>query len=112
MRELRHDFRAVYRLRYEDVPTAEAIDLIKTLPPGSMYVAATDPLRAWSESRHHAADVVDALSVVAWTLGAYDETVTEPPRVTRPRDVLARELERARRDRATATLEDGGWEEM
>lgn len=112
MRELRHDFRTTYHVRYEDVPTAEAIDLIGTLPQGSAYVAATDPLRAWDDSRHQTADVVDALSVVAWSLGAYDESVTEPPRVTRPRDVLRRERERIRKNRATAELESGCWEEM
>ena len=99
-------------MRYEDVGNAEAIDLIQTLPQGSLYVAATDPLRAWSAERHGVADVVDALSVVAWALGAYDPSVTEPPRVTRPRDLMERALAHERKEMARASIEHGEWEEL
>lgn len=96
-------------MSYDDVPTDEAIDLVRTLPPGSRYVAATDPLGSWPDERHRSADVVDALMVVAWALGAYK--ADEPPRVVRPRDAWAREVAAGRARAARAQVEDGDWEE-
>ena len=110
LRELRHDFRRYYHVPYDVVGTEEAVDLIETLPQGSRWAAATDPARAWSDERHLASDVVDAVNRVAWRLGTWE--ADEPPRVTRPRDVLerARALRRARA--ARERLESEGWEEM
>ena len=52
LRDLRHDFRAYYHVAYEDVPVAEAVDLIATLPDGSRVASALSPSRAWSPERH------------------------------------------------------------
>lgn len=72
---------------------------------------STDPLRSWSEDKHLFADVVDALYELTWALGAYDASTTEPPRVTRPRDVLAGAAMRVRSGMAKDAIEHGGWEE-
>ena len=112
MAELRHDFRRYYGCSYDDVQVEEKIDLIRMLPDGSRYVAGTDPERAWSEERHRFADVIDAISPVAWAL-AYDrEKVPEPPKVVRPKDMLARAEASRRAARARAELESGTWEEI
>ncbi len=78
-----------------------------------MWAAATNPVRSWGAERHRAADVLDAIAVVAWALGAYDrDKCPEPPRVVRPRDVEARRAARAKSKAARARLESGGWEEI
>ena len=112
LRELRHDFRHYYGCRYDDVPTDEAIDLIRSLPDGSRWVARTDPLRAWSAERHREADLLDAVSVLVWRFALDKETVPEPPKVVRPRDMAARMREAANNRRVRQELESGGWEEM
>lgn len=88
MRELRHDFRAYYHVAYDDVPPAEAVDLIRTLPPGSLYRAALDLADAWSDEQHFRADVVDQLNLVAWRLLGCPGKA--PRAITRPADVAAR----------------------
>ena len=99
-------------MRYDDVEADEAIDLIATLPDGALYVAAMDPSRSWSERRTLAADVVDALYWLTWALAIKHDEVPEPPRVTRPADVL-RQRERAeRRKRATRALRTANREEV
>ncbi|MGN0056477.1 MAG: hypothetical protein ACI360_08590 [Atopobiaceae bacterium] len=50
MRELRHDFRAYYHVGYDDVEVAEAVDLIMTLPPGSLYRASLNPHAALGDA--------------------------------------------------------------
>lgn len=98
-------------MRYEDVPTDEAVDLIESLPDGSLWAAATDPLRSWALERHLAANVVDAIALIAYRIGAFDGA-SEPPRVTRPRDVAARRADAERARIVRSRLESGGWEEM
>lgn len=99
-------------MRYEDVPTDEAIDLIHMLPDGSRWVARRFPLREWDAQRHRFADVLDAIKELTWAL-AYDrEKVPDPPTVTRPRDVLARAVERERARSVRERLEQTGWEEL
>jgi len=98
-------------VRYEDVPADEAIDLIESLPDGARWVAATYPLRSWALERHLAANVVDALGLIAYRIGAFDGAA-EPPRVTRPRDVAARAEDAERARRVRSEVESDGWEEM
>lgn len=109
MRELRHDFRRYYGVSYDDVPTEEAVDLIETLPAGSLYVMATDPARSWSELREASADVQDALTQSAFAVRGIDPNLA--PRVTRPRDVMAR-IEAASAARETSRrIRETKWEE-
>lgn len=106
LRELRHDFRRYYGVRYDDVEADEAIDLIETLPRGSAYVRAVRPDLSWSEVREAVADLQDTLWEIAYARAGSRE---EPYRVTRPADVVARA---AARDKARATrrrIEGGEW---
>ncbi len=112
MRELRHDFRAVYGTSYDSVPTDEAIDLIKTLPDGSLYVCATEPLRSWTPERHRFADVVDAINHLTWAAYYNHDKVPYPPTTVRPADVAAREAQRKRRKRAIDKLNNTRWTEV
>ncbi|MBR3318769.1 MAG: hypothetical protein IKG21_13215 [Atopobiaceae bacterium] len=112
MRELRHDFRTCYHVAYDDVPVAEAIDLIRSLPDGSLYVAATEPERAWSELKQRTADVVDAIWLLVWANSMDHEKMPEPQRVTRPKDVAARQRQRERQRRAREVLENTEWVEV
>ena len=75
LRELRHDFRAYYHCRYDDVDPDEAVDLIATLPQGSLYRASLDPHLAWSDERHDLADIKD-LIVMSMHLSATGSTVS------------------------------------
>lgn len=84
---------------------------MQLLPQGSRWAAATDPVRAWSDERHRSADVVDALSLIAWRLGTWRD-MEEPPRVTRPADLAARAEARERARRVRDAIEGGEWEEM
>ncbi len=112
MRELRHDFRHYYRVAYDDVPTGEAIDLIETLPDGSLYAAATDFLRSWGPEQNRHADMLDAIHELTWALAIDHESMPEPPKVVRPKDVMARVESFAAAKRARSVLESGDWEEM
>ena len=110
MRELRHDFRATYHVAYEDVPVEEAIDLIETLPAGSLWRSSQLEFGEWDEARENAAGVVDAV----WSLIhlIVSGTTEGSPRVTRPDDMRAR---RADADRARAVrerLRDTRWEDV
>lgn len=92
--------------------TSEAIDLIRMLPDGSRYVVRTDPERSWGEARQRTADVVDAISHLTWAIAYDHDKMAEPPRVTRPRDMMARVRAMRAAAQAKAELESGTWEEM
>lgn len=108
MRELRADFRHWYHVRYEDVAADEAIDLVLSLPLGSMYLAALSPYWAWGEERSAMADVCD-LQLRAERLVATHST-EGAQRITRPADVYERRqaLEKARE--AKKKMETTEWE--
>jgi len=110
VRELRHDFRAVYHVRYEDVGPDEAVDLILTLPEGSAWRRAGRPFGELSERERLAYDVVDAILRLTHMLS--DARTTDgAPTLTRPSDLEARAAAaaeaRARRER----MESTEWEE-
>lgn len=63
----------------------EAWDLAATLPDGSLTVAAEDPLRAWSQERVHAADVIDAIYLACASLAGVPPE--KAARVVRPADI-------------------------
>lgn len=101
LRELRHDFRVYYDVKYEEVEPAEAVDLVFTLPRGSLLVSALHPELSWTPEREAIADLQDTLYAV---FGLRDV------RVTRPRDLVRRQraLEKARK--AKQTIENTEWE--
>lgn len=111
VRELRHDFRSAYHVAYEEVPVDEAIDLILTLPRGSLWRSAQLEFGEWDEARENAADVVDAIWKLIALLSSARSTEAAPS-VTRPSDLRAR---KAARERAASVRERIGstrWEEV
>ena len=111
MRELRHDFRAYYHVRYEDVDVDEAIDLVLTLPLGSRWRARRDPDAAWTLDQYRLADLVDSVNILSWQLSQNAED-WEPPRLERPGDASRREAYREKARDAKRRLEETKWEEV
>lgn len=109
MRELRHDFRAVYHVAYDDVPAGEAIDLIETLPPGSMYVAAMDPWRAWTDERRTLADINDAIRACLRRLSG-DRSAIQFPSSRRPEDEARAKAEHERARETRKRIDETRWE--
>lgn len=95
MRALRHDFRHWYGCAYPTEDTGETLDLIAALPDGSMYVRETDRARAWCQSQHDTADLIDTLWEIAWVRAG--RKAEEAPTLMRPAQIVAAERERERR---------------
>lgn len=107
---LRHDFRTIYHCSYDEVPIDEAIDLIRTLPDGCMYVSATNPARSWTKERQMLADLQDDLyAMFALSNGAPRDRI---PHVIRPAERLnnARAHNKAKQTRKR--IEEMNWEEV
>lgn len=109
MRELRHDFRAVYHVAYDDVPAGEAIDLIETLPLGSAYMAATDPCAAWTDERRALADIKDAVRACLRRLSG-DRSAIRFPSSERPEDGARARVELARVRETCRRINETRWE--
>lgn len=109
MRELRHDFRATYHVAYEDVPADEAVDLIETLPAGSLWRSSLVEFGEWDEAREGRADVVDML----WKLMQLVATGSTEgaPQVTRPGDLRARRADAERAREVRERMRNTRWEE-
>ena len=107
---LRHDFRAYYGCCYDEVGAAEAYDLVRTLPDGSLTVAALHPERSWTREQHLAADVVDSVYAAATALCG--GKASEAPRVPRPRDVATAGAAAERAASVRARIENTEWVEV
>lgn len=82
---------------------------MRTLPDGSLTVAALHPERSWTREQHLAADIVDSVYAAATALCG--GKASEAPRVPRPRDVAAAAAaERAASVRAR--IENTEWVEV
>ena len=108
---MRHDFRAYYHVRYEDVEPDEAIDLIFTLPLGSKWRAKRDPDAAWTLDQYRLADLVDAVHMLSWQLSS-NASEWEPSRLDRPGDAARREAHLKKAKDVKAKLEQTKWEEV
>lgn len=109
MPELRADFRRLYHVRYDDVDPAEAVDLVRMLPQGSLYLAALDPHLGWRHEEHELADLCDGLSRLTHMLS--DARTTEgAPLVERPGQREDAEAAVARSRRIRRRIEDTEWE--
>ena len=107
---LRHDFRAYYGCCYDEVGVAEAYDLVRTLPDGSLTVAALHPERSWTREQHLAADIVDSVYAAATALCG--GKASEAPRVPRPRDVAAAGAAAERAASVRDRIENTEWVEV
>lgn len=93
------------------MPTDEAIDLVLTLPRGSMWRSAQVEFGEWGEARENAADVVDAIWALIGLLSSA-RTTEGAPTVTRPSDLRERKAARERAASVRERIENTKWEEV
>lgn len=80
---------------------------MRTLPDGSLTVAALHPERSWTQERQSAADIVDSIYAAATALCG--GKASEAPRVPRPRDVAAAGAAAERAASVRARIENTEW---
>lgn len=83
---------------------------MRTLPDGSLTVAALHPERSWTQERQSAADIVDSVYAAATALCG--GRASEAPRVPRPRDVAAAGAAAERAASVRARIENTEWVEV
>ena len=83
---------------------------MRTLPDGSLTVAALHPERSWTQERQSAADIVDSVYAAATALCGGE--ASEAPRVPRPRDVAAAGAAAERAASVRARIENTEWVEV
>ncbi len=110
MRELRHDFRRVYGVRYEDVEPDEAVDLIMTLPAGSLWRSSQIEYGEWDEQRSGFADVVDAVYALAQLIAK--GSTEQAQRTVRPETLRARKAAASKAGATRRRILDTKWEEV
>ena len=93
------------------MPTDEAIDLILTLPRGSMWRSSRVEFGEWDEARENSADVVDAIWALISLLSSA-RTTEGAPSVTRPSDMRARKAARERAASVRRKIAETKWEEV
>jgi hypothetical protein len=107
---LRHDFRAIYGCSYDEVPVEEAIDLINTLPDGSLYVSSKYPARSWTKEQHSMADLRDQIYAISY--GLCGIPANKIPHVMRPAEQIANAHARLKSSEARKRIEETKWEEV
>lgn len=83
---------------------------MRTLPDGSLTVAALHSERSWTQERQSAADIVDAVYAPATALCG--GRASEAPRVPRPRDVAVAGAAAERAASVRARIENTEWVEV
>lgn len=83
---------------------------MRTLPDGSLTVAALHPERSWTQERQSAADIVDSVYAAATALCG--GKASEAPRMPRPRDVAAAGAAAERAASVRARIENTEWVEV
>lgn len=83
---------------------------MRTLPDGSLTVAALHPERSWTQERQSAADIVDSVYAAATALCG--GKASDAPRVPRPRDVAAAGAAAERAASLRARIENTEWAEV
>lgn len=81
----------------------EALDLIRTLPRGSMFVSKLYPQYSWSPEREAIADIQD--TILQFLYG--DEA-----KVTRPADIVARKRAVKKAEKVKKKIEETQWVEV
>lgn len=95
-------------MSYDEVDLNEALDLVLTLPCGSLYVSKKRPEHSWSEAREISADIRDWIAQLAFALRG----LSGAPHVMRPCDILADRRSRERARKAKAKLEGAQWQDV
>lgn len=83
---------------------------MRTLPDGSLTVAALHPERSWTQEQHLAADIVDSVYAAATALCG--GKASEAPRVPRPRDVATAGASAERAASVRDRIENTEWVEV
>ncbi|TNU89386.1 hypothetical protein FIC87_11345 [Eggerthella lenta] len=96
----------MYGCCYDEVPADEAVDLVLTLPPGSLYMRSAHPELAWPDWRHAVADLQDDM----WAIACARSGVQDPPRVARPAELVERRKALGAARRAREAIEATEWE--
>ena len=97
-------------MAYDDVPASEAIDLVLTLPRGSLYVGAVTPYGRWDDAAEQRAQIVDK---IARFITLYATGSTEGSRVVeRPWMAAERRRVAERTRRAVRTLNETKWKDV
>lgn len=86
------------------------MDLIKTLPRGSLYRAALDVADSWPDWRYEAAAIRDCLLNLMWRAAL--TPTEESPHVPRPAEVVSGAAKRARSKQVKDALEGAAWEDV
>ncbi len=91
------------------MPTDEAIDLVLTLPSGSLWRSSRRKYGEWTEAEELAANVVDSINRL---IQLYATGSTEgAQRTVRPQTLEAADAERDRAMRAKERIMNTAWEE-
>ncbi len=91
------------------MPTDEAVDLVMTLPRGSLWRSSRRPYGEWTEAEELAANVVDSINRLI-QLHATGST-EHAQRTVRPSMLEEAEAERERARRAKEKIMGTTWEE-
>ncbi len=110
VRELRHDFRRYYSTSYDEVPTGEAVDLIATLPRGSLYRSSLVDFGEMTDEDERAADLIDEMRRIEQFMAT--GSTEGAPTVTRPRHLRAAAAEAKRAKEARKRIDETEWEEV
>lgn len=80
------------------------------LPDGSAFVRVTKPARAWDQSQHNSADLMDTLWEIAWWRAGQD--ATKAPHIRRPAQIEAAKQKKKQAKQTKKTIENTKWEEV
>lgn len=98
-------------MSYDSLPIVETIDLIRSLPMGSLYRGSINKRDAWTLGQYRTADILDFLMVINWRLmGCPEEYI--PVSVTRPGDADKKAKSAAKRNSIKKIIENTTWEEV
>ena len=106
---LRHDFRRVYSCSYDELRNEEEVlDLIATLPDGSLTISKMYPARSWEKWQHSLANIQDQL----FMLLCHMPKGVEAPHVERPQDIINRQRAKAQSRKVSEQLNNQQWKEV
>lgn len=110
VRELRHDFRALYHVSYDEVPTDEAVDLVLTLPRGSLWRSSREEFGEWTDEEERHAEVIDEVERLIRLIAT--GTTEGSQRLTRPADLRARKADSERARSVRERIKQTKWEDV
>lgn len=110
MRELRHDFRRWYGCAYDGVPVDEAVDLVLTLPRGSLWRSSRRPHGEWTDELELNARIADEIRRFMHLFAT--GTTEGAQRAVRPEDMELMDAARARAAAVRGRMGSTEWEEV